>query len=100
MDILNRDGKVIVRLDEREYRGHCVNLMDRKLNGAVFDGLILEGAYFAGAKLHNASFVKSDLYWADFFQARAVQADFRGAELRGAIWRMPISSRLAWMRRI
>ncbi|HEV8003975.1 MAG TPA: pentapeptide repeat-containing protein [Planctomycetaceae bacterium] len=84
MEILSRDGKVLVRLDERQYRGSCVNLMNRKLNGAVFDGLILEGAYFAGAKLHNASFVRCDLYWANFFEARAVKADFRGAKLRGA----------------
>jgi uncharacterized protein YjbI with pentapeptide repeats len=82
MDILNRDGKVILRLGERESRG-SLDLSGRKLNGAVFDGLTLEGAFFAQARLHNASFVKCDLYWANFFEATAVKADFRGAQLRG-----------------
>jgi uncharacterized protein YjbI with pentapeptide repeats len=80
--VLNRDGEIILRLDEKKYRG--LNFMDMDLSGAVFDGLILEGAYFAGARLYNSSFVKCDLYWASFFQAVAVKADFRGAELRGA----------------
>jgi uncharacterized protein YjbI with pentapeptide repeats len=83
MEILNRDGKIILRLGERESRG-SLDLSGRKLNGAVFDGLTLEGAFFAQAKLHNASFVKCDLYWANFFEATAVKADFRGAQLRGA----------------
>lgn len=83
LDILNRDGKSILRLSEREPRG-SLDLSGRKLNGAVFDGLNVEGAYFAQAKLHNASFVKCELYWANFFEATAVEADFRGAELRGA----------------
>src|SRR5580704_4549755 len=84
MDILNRDGEIILRLDEKKYRGHSVDFSRMDLRGAVFDGLILEGAYFAQAALYNASFVKCDLYWADFFGAVAVKADFRGAELRGA----------------
>jgi len=84
MDILNRDGKIILQLDEKKYRGHCVDFSGLDLRGAVFDGLILEGAFFAQASLYNASFVKCDLYWANFFEAVAVKADFRGASLRGA----------------
>ena len=83
MNILNRDGAIILRLDEKKYRGHGVDFSGMDLRGAVFDGLILEGAYFAQATLYDASFVKCDLYWANFFEARAVKADFRGAELRG-----------------
>jgi hypothetical protein len=83
MNILNREGEIILRLDAKEYRGHCLDFMDRDLRGAVFDGLNLVNANFAGARLYDASFVKCDLYWARFFEAQAVKADFRGAELRG-----------------
>ena len=94
MDILNRDGKVILRLGERESRG-SLDLSGRKLNGAVFDGLTLEGAFFAQARLHNASFVKCDLYWANFFEATAVKADFRAHNCAVSVSRRLISSRLA-----
>ena len=85
MDILNRDGEVIVRLGN-EYRDglSTLDFMGMELSGAVFDGSNLVNAHFEGATLCNASFVKCFLYGASFCEAHAVKADFRGADLRGA----------------
>jgi uncharacterized protein YjbI with pentapeptide repeats len=87
MDILNRDGDVVARVDVPGHaNGELIswNFMDMDLRGAIFDEFNLENAHFSGSNLVGASFVGADLYWAYFDDANAECADFRRADLEGA----------------
>src|SRR5216683_7917605 len=97
MDILDRNGKVLVTIAQKVLSGANLSntdlsgadlrgagLIGANLRGASLSGASLNGTYLSGADLSNADLSGADLSGADLRGADLIGANLRGASLSGA----------------
>src|SRR5216683_2990094 len=82
MDILDRNGKVLVTIAQKVLSG--ANLSNTDLSGADLRGADLIGANLRGASLSGASLKGTDLSGASLSNAYLSGANLRNADLSGA----------------
>ena len=77
-------GKVNPEIVRQIRRIYGLNLVNRKLRFAKFNGTFMPGAQLAGAHLEGAEFNDADLQGADFSNAKMQDTDWKEARMSGA----------------